>query len=328
MTGSISQELLCYPGYNASCVRVQVNVGTCVALYFVLGFGILVTIVGNFLVILSVAHFKHMRNPTNVMIMSLALVDLLVGVVVMPFSSIRTVYGCWFYGDDFCLFHSCFDMFLSTLSIFHLVCIAVDRYQAICNPLHYSQNITMPVAWITVCGCWALAAFYSYALLYTKANVAGLEDYLESIYCVGSCNLLFNSLWGVLDSIICFFFPCTVMVCLYTKIFLVAKEHRIQMTVEKAGWLNSQSTRQSEHKAAKTLSIVISAFIFCWLPFFIISIIDAHTGFTSPVELFEIFYWLGYFNSTLNPIIYALFYPCFRKCFNLIVTLKIFSDNS
>ncbi|KAF7640976.1 hypothetical protein LDENG_00001810, partial [Lucifuga dentata] len=175
----------------------------------------LTTVVGNFLVILSVAHFKHMHNPTNVLIISLALVDLLVGAVVMPFSSIRTVDGCWFYGDDFCLLHSSMDLFLTALSILHLVCIAVDRYQAICNPLHYSSKITMSVAWIMVCACWTLAATFAFGLMYSKANVAGLED----------CIFLLNSLWGVLDSIICFFFPCTVMLCLYTKIFLVAKEH-------------------------------------------------------------------------------------------------------
>ncbi|KAF7649601.1 hypothetical protein LDENG_00138930 [Lucifuga dentata] len=269
----------------------------------------MITIAGNSVVILSVAHFKHMHNPTNVLIMSLALVDLLVGAVVMPFSSNRIVDGCWFYGDDFCLVHSSFDMCLSTLSILHLVCIAVDRYQAICNPLHYSSKITMSVAWIMVCACWTLAAAYAYGLAYSRVNVAGLEEYLESIYCVGK----------FLSSILTFFFPCTVIVCLYTKIFLVAKQH--VRKIQNMG--RGEVIKQSEQKAAKTLSIVLGAFIFCWLPFFIISFIDSYTGLNSPVELFEIFFWLDYFNSTLNPIIYALFSPCFRKCFHLIVNFRI-----
>ncbi|KAF7649600.1 hypothetical protein LDENG_00138920 [Lucifuga dentata] len=274
----------------------------------------LVTILGNAVVIVSIAHFKQLHNPTNVMIMSLALADVLVGAVVMPFSAVRTVDGCWFYGDDFCLLHSSFDMFLTSVSIFHLVCIAVDRYQAICNPLQYSQTITMPVAWIMVCACWTMAAIYAYGLMYSKANVAGLEDYMESIYCVGS----------FLDGIIFFFFPCTVMVCLYTKIFFVAQEH-----VRKIEDMTHHVTeRGREHKAAKTLGIVVGTFIFCWMPFFINSIIDAYTGFSTPVAVFEAFVWLGYFNSTLNPIIYALFYPWFKKCFYLIVTLKIFNSHS
>ncbi|KAM4628382.1 trace amine-associated receptor 13c-like [Polymixia lowei] len=333
MTDSIFQEQFCYPGYNASCLRAQFSVGAQFALYLVFVLGMLVTIVGNSVVIVSIAHFKQLHSPTNVLILSLALADLLLGVTVMPFSTIRAVEGCWFYGDAFCLLHSSFDMFLTSVSIFHLICIAVDRHEAVCNPLHYTRNITMSVAWFMVFASWALAALFSYGLLYSKANVAGLEDFLTSIYCHGSCNLLFNMLWGTLDTIIVFFFPCTVMVGLYTKIFIVAKKHArkiedISQCVTSNDKGRGVLIKRSEHKAAKTLGIVVGAFIFCWMPFFLNSIIDAYTGFSTPAALFEVFVWLGYFNSTLNPIIYGLFYPWFRKCFHLIVTLKIFSSHS
>ncbi|XP_049432663.1 trace amine-associated receptor 13c-like [Epinephelus fuscoguttatus] len=331
MTFGLLQEQYCFPGSNTSCVKAHFSVGTKVALYLLFALGMLVTILGNSVVIVSVSHFKELHNPTNVLIVSLALVDLLVGVIVMPFSTIRTVQGCWFYGDDFCLLHTSFDVFFTTVSILHLICIAVDRQQAICNPLHYSRNITMPVAWVMVFASWALAAVYSFGLLYSKANSAGLEDYMASLNCLGSCNPVYNHLWGVLDSVISFFFPCTVMVCLYTKVFIVAKEQ-----VKKINNMSNCSDdrardgliKQSEHKAAKTLGIVVGAFIFCWMPFFIISAVDPHTGFSTPIVIFETFFWLGYFNSTLNPIIYAFFYPSFKRCFYCIVTLKIFASNS
>ncbi|XP_049927788.1 trace amine-associated receptor 13c-like [Epinephelus moara] len=331
MTFGLSQEQYCFPGSNTSCVKAHFSVGTKVALYVLFVLGMLVTILGNSVVIVSISHFKELHNPTNVLIVSLALVDLLVGVIVMPFSTIRTIQGCWFYGDDFCLLHTSFDVFFTTVSILHLICIAVDRQQAICNPLHYSRNITMSVAWVMVFASWALAAVYSFGLLYSKANSAGLEDYMASLNCLGSCNPVYNHLWGVLDSVISFFFPCTVMVCLYTKVFIVAKEH-----VRKIGDMSNCSyerareglIKQSEHKAAKTLGIVVGAFIFCWMPFFIISAVDPHTGFSTPIVIFETFFWLGYFNSTLNPIIYAFFYPRFKRCFYCIVTLKIFASNS
>ena len=331
MGGDFSQHQYCFPSSNTSCIKAQLGVGTNFALYLLFALGMLVTILGNSVVIVSVCHFKQLHSPTNVFILSLALVDLLVGVIVMPFSAIRTVTGCWFYGEDFCLLHSSLDVFLTTLSIFHLVCIAVDRQQAICNPLHYSRKITMSVAVMMVCISWALAAVFSYGLLYSKANIAGLEDYMASINCLGSCYLLFNPLWGILDSMICFFFPCTVMVCLYTQIFFVAKEH-VRKIGDKSTCSNDKgrggSIKQSECKAAKILGIVLGAYIVCWMPFFINSIIDTYTGFSTPAAIFEANVWLGYFNSTLNPIIYALFYPSFKKCFHCIITMKIFSSNS
>ncbi|KAF3692553.1 Trace amine-associated receptor 13c [Channa argus] len=330
-SGMLSNDQYCFPASNASCVRAQFRGGVDVALCVVFVLNMLVTISGNSVVIVSISHFKQLHNPTNVFVLSLAVVDLLVGAVVMPFSTIRTINGCWFFGEDFCRLHSSFDVFLTTLSIFHLICIAVDREQAICRPMQYSRNITMSVAWIMVCASWTIAALYSYGLLYSQANVSGLEDYMLSINCLGSCNVVFNRLWGTLDSVICFFFPCTVMVCLYTKIFSVAKEH-VRKIGDGSSFSNHRGRRglikQSEHKAAKTLGIVLGAFIFCWMPFFVDSIIDAYTGFITPAAIFDAFVWLGYFNSTLNPIIYALFYPWFKKCFYSIVTLKIFNSDS
>ncbi|KAM6946064.1 trace amine-associated receptor 13c-like [Aplochiton taeniatus] len=288
-----------------------------------------VTIVGNSVVILSIGHFKQLHSPTNMLVLSLALADLLLGLTVMPFSALRVILGCWFYGDTFCLLHSSFDMFLTSASIFHLVCIAVDRYEAVCNPLRYTTNITMSVAWLMVLTCWILAALYSYGLIYSKANVAGLEDFLESIYCLGSCNLLFNSVWGAIDPLLFFLSPCTVMMGLYTRIFLVAREHARKIEdINQCMNARRGLSKRSEHKAAKTLGIVVGVFIFCWFPLFFNSVIDPYIGFSTPATLFDVFVWLGYFNSTLNPIIYALFYPWFRKCFTLLISLEILNENS
>ncbi|XP_067097836.1 trace amine-associated receptor 13c-like [Osmerus mordax] len=326
----------CYPAFNLSCPKSVFSSGAQVTLYLVFLVGILVTILGNSVVIISIAHFKQLHSPTNMMVMSLAVADLLLGLTVMPFSMVRSVEGCWYYGDDFCLLHSSFDMFLTIVSIFHLVSIAIDRHEAVCNPMLYSAHITMPVAWIMISASWVIAGLYSYGLLYSKANVAGLEDYLESIKCLGGCYLLFNHLWGALDTLISFFFPVSIMMGLYAEIFQVAKEHARRIEDGSHGGVRKLNegerrgamSKRSERKAAKTLGIVVGVFIFCWMPFFVNSTIDPYTNFSTPAILFEVFVWLGYFNSTLNPIIYAMFYPWFRKCINAIVTMEIFTRHS
>uniref|UniRef100_A0A8D8YQ50 5-hydroxytryptamine receptor n=1 Tax=Cacopsylla melanoneura TaxID=428564 RepID=A0A8D8YQ50_9HEMI len=73
-----------------------------------------------------------------------------------------------------------------------------------------------------------------------------------------------------------------------------------------------------ERKAAKTLAIITGAFVICWLPFFIIAIvmpICQRNKCTVNKYVVAFFLWLGYFNSTLNPIIYTIFSPEFRHAF-------------
>lgn len=71
-----------------------------------------------------------------------------------------------------------------------------------------------------------------------------------------------------------------------------------------------------ERKAAKTLAIITGAFVVCWLPFFILAIllpVCKTCDFNR--YMISFFLWLGYFNSTLNPIIYTIFSPEFRHAF-------------
>lgn len=76
-----------------------------------------------------------------------------------------------------------------------------------------------------------------------------------------------------------------------------------------------------ERKAAKTLAIITGAFVVCWLPFFLTALILPLCGETCSINdnIASLFLWLGYFNSTLNPVIYTIFSPEFRQAFKRIL---------
>ncbi|XP_063706246.1 octopamine receptor beta-3R-like [Culicoides brevitarsis] len=82
------------------------------------------------------------------------------------------------------------------------------------------------------------------------------------------------------------------------------------------------STRQTkgwkaEHKAARTLGIIMGVFLLCWLPFFLWYVITSLCGDACPCPdiVVAVLFWIGYFNSTLNPLIYAYFNRDFREAF-------------
>lgn len=71
-----------------------------------------------------------------------------------------------------------------------------------------------------------------------------------------------------------------------------------------------------ERKAAKTLAIITGAFVVCWLPFFIMALVmPICQDCVINDYMASFFLWLGYFNSTLNPVIYTIFSPDFRQAF-------------
>lgn len=74
-----------------------------------------------------------------------------------------------------------------------------------------------------------------------------------------------------------------------------------------------------ETKAAKTLGIIVGGFIVCWLPFFTMYLVRAFCPTCIQPTLFSVMFWLGYCNSAINPMIYALFSKDFRFAFKRII---------
>ncbi|CAI9173531.1 unnamed protein product [Rangifer tarandus platyrhynchus] len=333
MASNLSQPdtvQLCYENVNRSCIKSPYSPASRVILYTVFGFGSLLAIFGNFLVITSVLHFKQLHSPANFLIASLACADFLVGVTVMPFSMVRSVESCWYFGARFCALHSSCDVAFCYSSLFHLCFISIDRYIAVTDPLVYPTKFTVSVSGVCISISWILPMVYSGAVFFT--GVTGLEDLVSALTCVGGCQIAVNQSW-VLVNFLLFFIPTLVMIVLYSKIFLIAKQQarKIESLSNKTGRCSDSyqdRVARRERKAARTLGVAVLAFLISWLPYFLDVITDAFLGFITPTCVYEILVWIAYYNSAMNPLIDAFFYPWFRKAIKLIVTGKVLRENS
>uniref|UniRef100_A0A1B0FY48 G-protein coupled receptors family 1 profile domain-containing protein n=1 Tax=Phlebotomus papatasi TaxID=29031 RepID=A0A1B0FY48_PHLPP len=86
----------------------------------------------------------------------------------------------------------------------------------------------------------------------------------------------------------------------------------------------ASSKMRRERKAARTLGIIMSAFLACWLPFFLWYVIHVLCGHNCSIPriVVGVVFWIGYFNSALNPVIYAYFNREFRAAFKKTLQLK------
>ncbi|XP_053497536.1 trace amine-associated receptor 13c-like [Ictalurus furcatus] len=308
-----------------SCPESSGSPAVYILLYVCSAAVVLLTVCGNLLVIISVLHFKQLHTPTNMLVLSLAVSDFLVGAFVMPPTLMWTIESCWIFGRDFCISFWLISSFLTISSIYNIALIAVDRYLALSNPFLYMNRVSVRITGIVIVCVWCVVLAYFSALLYFNGNFMGF------VMCPGECLLYLNEVSYVIDLIFSFIFPLSVIIILYTRVFVIAKKHATAIrelnnhTRPKTQKITSHSMK-SERKAAKVLGILVSVFLMCLLPYFIYSllgdVIEVQT------ETFQKLVIVLYINSTINPVIYALFYPWFRRCIKLIITLRIFQTDS
>uniref|UniRef100_A0A3P9L0A3 5-hydroxytryptamine receptor 7 n=1 Tax=Oryzias latipes TaxID=8090 RepID=A0A3P9L0A3_ORYLA len=262
------------------------------------------TICGNMLVVISVCFVKKLRQPSNYLIVSLAVADLSVALAVMPFVSITDLIGGqWIFGQFFCNVFIAMDVMCCTASIMSLCVISIDRYLGITKPLTYPvrQN-----------GCCMAKMVLSVWLLSASITLPPLFGWAQNVNDGRVCLISQDFGYTVYSTAVAFYIPMSVMLIMYYRIFRAAKlrteadgEHH-QRRKRK-----NQSIFKREQKAAATLGIVVGAFTFCWLPFFLVStarpFICGVECSCVPLWLERTLLWLGYANSLINPFIYAFF---------------------
>ncbi|XP_063356106.1 trace amine-associated receptor 13c-like [Pelmatolapia mariae] len=314
---------LCFPQLlNNSCIKPTLHWSKAVLLNIVLSCISLNTAVLNLLVIISVSHFRQLHTPSNILLLSLAVSDFFVGLLLMPLEIFRNT-TCWVLGDLMCSVYIHLTVILICASVGNIVLISVDRYVAICDPLHYPTKITVGRVKLSVCLSWLFSIFYS--SLYAKDVLIEPGKYNS---CYGECVFLINNTVGMIDVVLTFIVPVSVIIILYMRVFVVAvsqaramRSHVTAVTLQ----CSVNQTNKSELKAARSLGVLVVVFLASYCPFFCYTLVEEN-AVKDPSASFVVFVF--YCNSCLNPLIYALFYPWFRNAVKVIITFQILKHDS
>lgn len=306
-----------------------------VMLGLILSLLILLTVGGNVLVCLAVCASRRLRCLTNCFIVSLAVTDLLLGLIVLPFSALLQLNGDWPLGPGFCNFYISMDVMLCTASILTLLAISVDRYLAVTMPLRYASLVLPWRVAVAMASVWTVSVAVSFLPINMGWNtVNGTVQNQGPWAPERKCRFELNRPYVLTDSLLTFYLPLVAMCWTYLQILRIARAQAKRIIRARPTYMTSYNSRNNpststtlvstvtavalrEHKATVTLAAVIGAFVVCWLPYFILFTVLGLKEHADPSILpeFQIVQWLGYANSALNPILYGSLNRDFRSAY-------------
>lgn len=211
----------------------------------------LITIVGNVLVILSVFTYKPLRIVQNFFIVSLAVADLTVAILVLPLNVAYYIRGRWDFGIHVCKMWLTSDVMCCTASILHLCVIALDRYWAITDPINYAQKRNVERVLFLIAGVWILSFVIS------SPPLLGWNDWPSDFHSNTPCELTSEPGYVIYSSLGSFFLPLLIMTIVYIEIF-VATRRRLRERAQAATKMNALTMKSQVSAAVATRATVVA----------------------------------------------------------------------
>uniref|UniRef100_A0A6Q2WRS7 G-protein coupled receptors family 1 profile domain-containing protein n=1 Tax=Esox lucius TaxID=8010 RepID=A0A6Q2WRS7_ESOLU len=265
-----------------------------------------VGLVGNTLAIYVVLRYAKMKTVTNIYIFNLAMADQLY-ILGLPFLTTQNVLSYWPFGKFLCRVLMTADSMNQFTSIFCLTVMSVDRYLAVVHPISSTKWRRPRVAKLVSAAVWLL----SFVVVLPVVVFSDVQDTFHS------CNMnwpepqdVWSTVFIIYTATLGFFGPLLVICLCYLLIVVKVKSSGVR-----AGFTKR---RRSERKVTRMVVVIVVVFVLCWLPFFIINIVNLiviipESSMTAGVYFFSVI--LSYANSCANPLLYGFLSDNFKQSF-------------
>ncbi|ELT95143.1 hypothetical protein CAPTEDRAFT_120361 [Capitella teleta] len=285
----------------------------------------LTNIIGNTITLIAFVKDSKLQQVSNFYIFNLAIADLLVGLSSVPVYAVYTLSNYhWGMGNVACKIWLFFDYLLCAESSLTIILISLDRFLMVhLGPGTYQKHVTpnrtigaLAVSWV--------CAF----LLYGPAIIG--TDLWRGYTTVktGDCDVEFSDMFTyvVITCVLEFCVPLVLVstfnCLLYLNIHKRSKRlhnHNSPTDISKldnAETLRRMRNLRRDRKAARVLFILVIAFFVCWSPYSLTTIFYSVCGDSCVnFDMYELFTWLLWINSSLNPYLYAYANTRIRKHF-------------
>lgn len=267
----------------------------------------------NSLVLFLATRVRSLRTVTNLILGSLAFSDLLSGILGIPF-----YLACSAVQDKvICGITQMLTKFFSISIVLHLLLVSVDRHVAVIHAIRYGSLITKRRILSLLLLVWLTAIFVALIQL----TWIGLDMYVNEGMEDETERIIF--IYDILCIVLFFLVPLITMIFCYITIFLVLRKQLrvIEQNNTPSFRKNVRRSSARERRAAVIFVIMISIYIFCWLPYFLLGLqhLIGNDFFALPTSVeYTLFYYPKFLNSLLNPLLYVFCKHDFWQAFCVI----------
>lgn len=291
---------------STKILGVQIILITAYSLIILLGF------IGNSLVIYMIVRYKTMRTVTNFFIANLALADLMVDTLCLPFTLAYTLLDEWKFGAVLCHLVSYAQALSVHVSTLTLTVIALDRYR--CIVFHLDSRISRKISFTIIAITWLIAAVLASPLAIFREY--RYEDIPTINLRIAVCSEKWPSenrdatIYSLSMLILQYVLPLSIICYAYVRIWFKLKSH-----INPSARNDSQCRRR---KTTKMLVMVVVVFAVSWLPFHIFQLavdLDLVLILHEYKLLYTVFHVVAMCSTFANPLLYGWMNKNYRNGF-------------
>lgn len=278
-------------------------------------------IFGNVLVCYVVFRNKAMQTVTNLFITNLALSDILLCILAVPFTPSYTFLRKWIFGTWLChmvAYAQGCSVYISTLT---LTAIAIDRFFVIIYPFQQRMRLLACIVIIIIIWMVSLLLTLPYGLYMQVANLNFTGTY--QLYCEEDWpSEGYRKVYGSITTIMQYLFPFCIIsfcyICVSVRLNDRAKSKPGAKTTKK-----EELDRDRKKRTNRMLIAMVAVFGFSWLPLNVVNMLDDFYVHTADWKFYNFIFFIAHciaMSSTCyNPFLYAWLNDNFRKEFKLVL---------
>ena len=261
-------------------------------------------LMGNTLVCVALYRNISLRTITNNFILSLALTDLLMAVLVIPLKACASLADEWIGGTLGLEIYGYSGHILGTTSLVTVALVAINRYFRVVRPTLYRTIYSKKSSIIMAATVWIVSAvvfsvgFRVFGIHFQshRANPAILSPKFprrKTLTFYVAVTSLFISVVGF-----------TIITC-YVKIYQTIRHHNTAAAPSSQEGYSSYGVEEA--KITRILTVVLIGFCICWLPPFIAGVLDSFNLIGESALRYQNFYYSfpAHVSNVINPLIYA-----------------------